>query len=202
MLLSYVLSEIHTRFGFDNVQFAALWFWFGIAFGFATLEALENMDVFVRPLDEHVLTPYVYPETWKESDIERQALTVFCTLILGGALLYFFVGGFAYVFLFDREIRKHQFFMPNQELVEIKYAMIAIPWIAVYSTPIFVAELRGHSKLYDNIEERGYPYLIASVLLFMAWNDFAVYWVHRALHHPILYKRVHKVHHLFKVVCF
>ena len=160
------------------------------------------MDIFIKPLDEFVLTPYVYPETWKELDIERQVVTVFSVLVIGGFLLYVFVAGFAYVTLFDKEIRKHKFFLPNQEWVEIQYALIAIPWIAAYSTPIFVAELRGYSKLYDNIEEHGFPYLFLSVLLFLAWNDFAVYWTHRALHTPLLYKRVHKVHHLFKVVSF
>lgn len=158
------------------------------------------MDIVVTPLDKYVLTPYVYPETWKEDDLERQMITVFAVLNIGGALLYFISAGFAYVFLFDKEHRKHQFFLDNQEWVEIQYALVAIPWMAVYSLPIFVAELRGHSKLYDTVEERGWPYLALSIFLFMAWNDFAVYWVHRALHTPLLYKHVHKVHHLFKVV--
>jgi sterol desaturase/sphingolipid hydroxylase (fatty acid hydroxylase superfamily) len=29
-------------------------------------------------------------------------------------------------------------------------------------------------------------------------NDFLFYWAHRALHHPKLYGRIHKQHHLFK----
>lgn len=158
------------------------------------------MDLFIDPLDQYVLTPYVYPETWKESDVERQILTIFFTVAIGGFLLYAFVASFAYVFLFDKEIRKHRFFLPNQEWVEIKYALTAIPWMALYSTPIFLAELRGYSKLYDSIEERGYGYLAFSVALFLAWNDFAVYWIHRGLHLPFFYKHVHKVHHMFKVV--
>ena len=28
-------------------------------------------------------------------------------------------------------------------------------------------------------------------------NDFAFYWAHRALHHPLLYARIHKQHHQF-----
>jgi lathosterol oxidase len=157
------------------------------------------MDVFIDPLDHYVLTPYVYSPEWKEQDVERQALTVFSVLVLGGVALYFFFGTIAYVFLFDKELRKHPFFLKDQEWTEIGYALYAIPWMAVYSTPIFVAELRGHSKLYDSIEEKGIQQLAISVLLFFAWNDFAVYWVHRGLHLPIFYKRIHKTHHLFKV---
>lgn len=157
------------------------------------------MDVLLIPLDEYVYTPYVYPSSWKETDIERQCLSVFFTLIVGALALYFVVAGFVYVVLFDKEIRQHRFFLKDQEKIEIGYALSAIPWIALYSMPLFVAELRGHSKLYDAIEDRGWEYLAKSIVAFTLWNDFAVYVVHRALHSKLLYVRVHKMHHLFKV---
>jgi lathosterol oxidase len=156
------------------------------------------MDIVLAPLNKHLLTPYVFPAHVLEDDLARQCATVFVFLNMGAALLYFVIGGFVYTFLFDKDIRNHPRFLPDQERTEIGYAVRAIPWIALYSTPIFVAELRGYSKLYDDVGG-DYAYLVKSVLLFTAWNDFAVYWVHRALHLPFLYKHVHKVHHIFKV---
>jgi len=33
---------------------------------------------------------------------------------------------------------------------------------------------------------------------FFVANDALFYWVHRALHHPLIYKHIHKQHHMFK----
>lgn len=30
---------------------------------------------------------------------------------------------------------------------------------------------------------------------FLVFTDYCIYWIHRWLHHPILYKRLHKPHH-------
>lgn len=160
------------------------------------------MDLVVKPLDEFLLTPFVYPDDWREDDWERQALTVLIFLIVGAYALYFSVGTFCYVFLFDKKLREHQHFLKDQEWLEIQAASVAIPWIALYSTPFFVAELRGHSYLYDNIEEKGWSASLWYLGLFLAWNDCMIYWVHRFLHHRWVYKHVHKLHHTFKVVCF
>ena len=40
--------------------------------------------------------------------------------------------------------------------------------------------------------------MLLSVVLFMLWTDFAIYWIHRFLHtFPALYKYVHKEHHVW-----
>lgn len=31
----------------------------------------------------------------------------------------------------------------------------------------------------------------------MICEDFGFYWTHRLLHHPLFYKKIHKVHHEF-----
>lgn len=40
-------------------------------------------------------------------------------------------------------------------------------------------------------------FLAKSVAVFL-WLDFAFYWEHRLVHHPALYSKIHKQHHLFK----
>lgn len=40
-------------------------------------------------------------------------------------------------------------------------------------------------------------YMAVSAVGFLLFTDYLIYWVHRSLHHPILYKRLHKPHHRF-----
>ena len=66
-------------------------------------------------------------------------------------------------------------------------------WSTELSAPLTAAHSPPHAgktKLYDTIEERGWPYLVLSIVAFMFWNDFAIYWVHRWLHKPMFYRRV------------
>ncbi len=38
-----------------------------------------------------------------------------------------------------------------------------------------------------------------SVLSFLFFTDMAIYWIHRWLHHPSIYRYIHKTHHIWKV---
>ncbi|KAF9988570.1 c-5 sterol desaturase [Mortierella antarctica] len=41
----------------------------------------------------------------------------------------------------------------------------------------------------------GWTYAAISVACFLLFTDFGIYWIHRLLHHPLVYKRLHKPHH-------
>ncbi|KAG0015018.1 c-5 sterol desaturase [Podila clonocystis] len=45
----------------------------------------------------------------------------------------------------------------------------------------------------------GWGYVAVSIVLFVLFTDFGIYWAHRVLHHPLLYKRFHKPHHKWVV---
>eukprot|EP00049_Salpingoeca_infusionum_P003004 m.62201 g.62201 ORF g.62201 m.62201 type:complete len:120 (-) comp11899_c0_seq4:715-1074(-) len=47
-----------------------------------------------------------------------------------------------------------------------------------------------------------WPELAIHVLVAMFVDDTGFYWNHRLLHHPRLYKHVHKMHHEFKNVAW
>ena len=167
------------------------------------------MDLIIKPAEQYVLGPYVYPEWLPEDDIRRQALTSILVLTVGGALLYFITAPLSYVFLFDKSIRYHPRFRPNQEWMEIVTAVKAMPLMGVYTMPLVVAELRGYSKLFDDFGSKSLAWHAGSVLLFLFWNDVLVYWIHRGLHEvPFLYKTLHKDHHKpvvpspFAALCF
>lgn len=80
--------------------------------------------------------------------------------------------------------------------MEIKQAWDAMPWIAVLTVPFFLTEVRGASKLYDALEDAPFPaYNWLQFPLFLVFTDFCIYFIHRALHHPLIYKHLHKAHH-------
>lgn len=91
---------------------------------------------------------------------------------------------------------KHPKFLKNQVWLEIKQANYAMPFMAIPTALIFVAEVRGHAKLYDTPDQGpGRWYDVIQFPFFIAFTDFFIYWIHRGLHHPLIYKRLHKPHH-------
>ena len=74
--------------------------------------------------------------------------------------------------------------------------MISLPCMAIFTAPIFLGEVRGYAKLYDNPLDQPFPfYNFLQFPFFIAFTDFFIYWIHRGLHHPRIYKTLHKPHH-------
>jgi lathosterol oxidase len=71
-----------------------------------------------------------------------------------------------------------------------------MPGIALLTVPFFLAEVRGYAKLYDSPADAPFPlYNIVQFPFFILFTDCFIYWIHRGLHHPMVYKRLHKPHH-------
>ncbi|CAO3587201.1 unnamed protein product [Absidia cylindrospora] len=75
--------------------------------------------------------------------------------------------------------------------------MSAVPGLAILTVPWFVGEIKGYSMLYDGTPQTMYEwcYLIGTVPFFLFITDMGIYWIHRLLHHPLIYKSLHKLHH-------
>ncbi|XP_033027509.1 lathosterol oxidase [Lacerta agilis] len=159
------------------------------------------MDLVLAYADDSVLTPYVYPAAWPEDNPFRQFISLIVITNVGALVLYFLIGSLNYYFIFDHSLKKHPQFLENQVQREIKYTLKSMPWISVPTVAIFFAEVRGYSKLYDNIEDSPYGWfgVILSMLSFLFFTDMCIYWIHRFLHHKLLYKRLHKPHHVWKI---
>jgi lathosterol oxidase len=115
---------------------------------------------------------------------------------IAGASIYFIVSSLSYIFVFDKTTFKHPKFLKNQIRMEIRQAVGAMPWIAFLTTPFFFAEIRGYSKLYDTLGDApGHWYNYAQFPFFLIFTDFLIYFIHRGLHHPSIYKMLHKAHH-------
>ena len=128
-------------------------------------------------------------------NILRQALSLCFITYLFGVLLYFLFSSASYYFIYNKDQMKHPRFLKNQVALEMKLTMISLPIMAIFTTFFFLAEVRGFSKLYLDVSAHGWAYMIFQFPLFLMFTDCGVYFIHRYLHHPILYRRFHKPHH-------
>uniref|UniRef100_A0A8D0HSR4 Sterol-C5-desaturase n=2 Tax=Sus scrofa TaxID=9823 RepID=A0A8D0HSR4_PIG len=159
------------------------------------------MDLVLNIADYYFFTPYIYPATWPEDDIFRQTISLLIITNLGAYNLYFFFATLSYYFVYDHSLMKHPQFLKNQVYREIMHSVKSMPWISLPTVSLFLLEVRGYSRLYDGVGEFpfGWFRLLASVLSFLFFTDMLIYWIHRGLHHRLLYKRLHKPHHIWKI---
>ncbi|KAL1922850.1 uncharacterized protein VTP21DRAFT_9226 [Calcarisporiella thermophila] len=129
------------------------------------------------------------------NNLLRQFASLYLIVTLGGYFFYFFFASISYFFFYDHSLKKHPKFLKNQMQKEIKLACSSIPVMSLYTVPWFLFEVRGYSRLYNSVTEYGLFYLFFTIFEFLLFTDFGIYWIHRALHHRLLYARLHKPHH-------
>lgn len=129
-------------------------------------------------------------------NIWRQLASLYTITVVFGFLLYFIFASLSYWLIFDKQTLKHPKFLKNQMSLEMKQAVTSMPGMAVLTAPMFLLEVKGYCKFYERTEDgpgRWYDY--AQFPFFILFTDICIYWVHRGLHHPWVYKRLHKPHH-------
>ena len=118
----------------------------------------------------------------------------FCRIF--GFFVYFGFATFSYYYVFDKTTFNHPKYLKNQVRMEIRQTMGAMPGLAALTAPFFLVEVMGYGKMYDSLDDAPFPlYNILQFPLFFMFTDFFIYWIHRGLHHPLVYKRLHKPHH-------
>lgn len=78
---------------------------------------------------------------------------------------------------------------------EIRNSVISLFVFTCVDTVIYLAQLKGYTKIYTDVNQYGWLYLAFSVVFIILFHDTYLYFIHRAMHLPFLYNRVHKVHH-------
>lgn len=78
---------------------------------------------------------------------------------------------------------------------EVIYSAITSFIFSLSGVAMVWAWENGYSAVYTSIGDYGYFYLIASLLIALFLHETYYYWAHRVMHHPSLFKVVHKVHH-------
>jgi lathosterol oxidase len=134
------------------------------------------MDIVLEWTEANILTGVydtLIPHKWEWSQDYwlRQYISLFLILTFGGYILYFVLDITSYILLFNKEIRKNKHFLKNQELLEITLSLQSIPIMAIPSAFIFLAEVRGYARLYDNVTEYGgWIYIVFSSIFYLIFT--------------------------------
>lgn len=88
----------------------------------------------------------------------------------------------------------------KQILTEVAYSLLTFTVFASVVVLIRLAVMHSifETKVYRHFSNHSALYYIGSTAFIIFFHDGYFYWMHRLMHHPLLYERVHKVHHLSK----
>ncbi|KAK6198821.1 C-5 sterol desaturase [Scheffersomyces amazonensis] len=147
-------------------------------------------------------TEYINDSFLSRSNLFREGFSIFIITAIFGWLLYFSVATLSYFLVFDKKIFNHPRYLKNQIFLEIERAATAIPVMVLLTVPFFLLELNGYSFLYMDINEctGGWKALWLQIPKFILFTDCGIYFIHRWLHWPSIYKNLHKPHHKW-IVC-
>ena len=130
-------------------------------------------------------------------------LHLFCAI--SGFLFTVFLllagGAYALVWHVGRERFAHRRIQqrprPAQVGRELLFSSITILIISSLLTATWRTAEAGWTLGYFNVDQYGWAYLAASVGVLAIVHDSYYYWAHRAMHHPLVFRHVHKLHHTF-----
>lgn len=144
----------------------------------------------------HILQTY-FPS------LESNYMLTWMLSFMALSLRYLIFGGLAYGLFYIW--RKREWFYkkiqqkypePKRIWHEVKYSFSSMAIFAGLSILLRVLTSAGYTQVYTDVAERGWLYLIFSTAVFVLIHDTYFYWTHRLMHHPLLFKHVHKVHHM------
>jgi lathosterol oxidase len=126
---------------------------------------------------------------------------VFLALSGFGMVLYLVLAGLSYGLFFVRwRQRYHPAYQANRRdlLRSVRWSLYSITGNALLMLPIEWLILRGQSRIYEDVALFGWVYLSLSVAFVLVITETLIYWIHRGLHLPFLFRRLHAYHHRFR----
>lgn len=78
---------------------------------------------------------------------------------------------------------------------EVVYSLISIGVFGLTGGLMLFAALSGWTRFYRRIDEYGWPWYFASIVVMIVLHDAYFYWTHRLMHHRRLYRLFHHIHH-------
>jgi len=124
-------------------------------------------------------------------------------LVLMFFLRYLIIAGAAWLIVwkwFPQRFAKYRIQTNVPETRHIKreffYSILTMFVFASIGTCVIFAAWHDWTQVYARFDKHGIPYFLFSIFLALVIHDAFFYWAHRLMHHPLLYKKVHLVHHL------
>jgi len=77
---------------------------------------------------------------------------------------------------------------------DVLFSLISVTIFASMALLVFHF-LKPYTNTYEEIATYGWSYYIFSWGAMFLIHDTYFYWMHRTMHHPLLYKYIHKIHH-------
>lgn len=115
---------------------------------------------------------------------------------------YFIAAGVFYWYYFVAKSEKFhkkrlskRGFRKGQIRKEIIYSVKSSAIFAAVGAGTYWLWQNGHTGVYLDPAQYGYWYLPVSLLIILLLHETYYYWVHRWMHHPKVFRIVHKVHH-------
>lgn len=116
---------------------------------------------------------------------------------------YFILAGIAFFicyFILRNRIaaKKIQLRFPESKdyLREMLYSFSSMCIFAgIVTAVVFNPAIRPHTTIYKDIAEYGWAYYLLAFPIMFLLHDTYFYWIHRMMHHPVLFKWFHLVHH-------
>ncbi|MBE7169790.1 MAG: sterol desaturase family protein [Williamsia sp.] len=84
---------------------------------------------------------------------------------------------------------------PRQLKKELGWSMITSLLFSVMATLTLLLWQKGYTRVYTGLHASDWYYMPLSLVLSLALQETYYYWLHRWMHLPAVFKRVHKVHH-------
>ncbi len=80
---------------------------------------------------------------------------------------------------------------------ELAFSTLSIALFSVMLTGLWVIDHFGVTRIYWDVADYGWLWFVASIGVMALIHDSYYYWAHRFMHHPRVFRRVHKLHHEF-----
>ncbi len=131
---------------------------------------------------------------WAIDTAGRTYLTDFVYYLLGAGLTFFLLW-----IVFRRRLahRRIDSAYPESRHVrrEILFSLATLAVFALIGVGLTYAAFAGWTRLYIDFDAYGWGYWIASLAALVLLHDAYFYWTHRLMHHRLLFKRFHRLHH-------
>lgn len=131
-------------------------------------------------------------------------------LVIGVNVTFFFIAGGLFHWLFHRRADPHVARWRHQPDRRQSRAMMRAKLPLVLLNGVLLNAIIGSGiafgptlgRAYWRPGERGIPYLVASTLALFFFYHFGLYYFHKAMHRPRLFRAFHHLHHRFKAPMF